>query len=348
MNAAQSAQRYFALTESEDLTIDLVFNYLDGDIKGTEADYKLYRFTGAASNQITSTLTASANTMSAEGITDFSTDWAVGNVFATNTAPTIAAATGAPNFQFLHLFFVNASCSPADTFACLTPGGSLQILASNYDPLTTGYLIAVAVDEQGRPTENNNFIGSAFVRDDVNGVIDSYGAEAFWKLTPGAVTPGAGGSAALLFDGVNYEAVGVQFAVQIQDPNRSKQTVVLASMSGDLGTMLNATGQSAVGTLYRADEAPASFQPSLGSGCLLLRAVTNQNFRVVPGPLTNFLKDRYGYLRFNVTTPSVGLLLTRQGAANQAQRRFAGIHDLHQTAANAATLLLPVFPPFCG
>jgi hypothetical protein len=253
---------------------------------------------------------------------------------ASNGAAT--AATGAPNYQYLHLFFLNSDCSPADTFVCLTPGGSLQIRASEYDPLTTGYLIAVAVDEQGRPTQNNSFIGAAFVRDDVNGVIDSYGAEAFWKLGPGALQAGAVGSAALLFDGVNYEGVGVQFAVQVQYPNQAEQTIVLASMSG-------------VGALYRDDEALASFQPSLGGGgCFVARPVTNANFRVVPGPLTNFLKDRSGHLRFNVSTPAVGLLLVKQGAANQAQRRFAGVRALHRTAANSATLTLPVFPPFCN
>jgi hypothetical protein len=84
-----------------------------------------------------------------------------------------------------------------------------------------------------------------------------------------------------------------------------------------------------------------------GSASINARPVTNANFRVVPGPLTNFLKDRSGHLRFNLSTPAVGLLLVMQGAANQAQRRFAGIRALHKTATNAATLVLPVFPPFC-
>jgi hypothetical protein len=101
---------------------------------------------------------------------------------------------GAPNYAFLHFFFINgANCSPADTFVCLTPNGSVQLKASDYDPALTGYLIAVAVDSQGRPTQNNCFIGSAFVRDDANGVVDSYGAEAFWKFTPGSLTAPAGG-----------------------------------------------------------------------------------------------------------------------------------------------------------
>jgi uncharacterized repeat protein (TIGR01451 family) len=255
-------------------------------------------------------------------------------------------ASGAPAYQFLHLFFVNASCSPADTFVCLTPGGSLQIRASEYDPLTTGYLIAVAVDEQGRPVQNNSFIGSAFVRDDVNGVIDSYGAGGFWKLAPGAA-PVSGGNATVSLDGAMYEAAPRQFSAQVQDPNLSDQTVVLASVSGDLGTGLAATAQAGVGALYRDDEALASFQPSLGGGCLIRRAVNNANFRVVPGPLTSFLKDRHGYLKFNASVPAVGLLLSRQAQPGAAKNRFAGIRPLHATAAAPATLTLPVLPPFC-
>jgi hypothetical protein len=255
------------------------------------------------------------------------------------------AATGAPNHQYLHLFFMK-DCSPADTFVCLTPNGSLQFRASEFDPLTTGYLIAVAVDERGVPVRNNSFVGSAFVRDDVNGVIDSYGAEAFAKLNPDPA-PVAGGVATLAFDAVGYEAAPVQFAAQVQDPARSDQTIVLASVSGDLGERLAATAQSGPGALYKDDERLASFAPALGEACFISRAVTGQNFRVVPGPLNNFLKDGFGYLRFGLTSPAVGLILSRQGGEGEAKNRFSGIRALHVTATTGATLTLPVFPPAC-
>ncbi|HYE75909.1 MAG TPA: hypothetical protein VEF04_21370, partial [Blastocatellia bacterium] len=253
-----------------------------------------------------------------------------------------------PNYQYLHLFFMNKDCSSADTFVCLTPNGTLQFKASEFDPLTTGYLIAVAVDEQGRPTQNNSFIGSAFVRDDQAGVIDSYGAESFWKYSSGAAPANADGSATIYFDGVNYDQVPIQFSTPLQDPTRATQKLVLASLAGDLGTKLNATSQNLTGALYRDDETLASFTNALGSGCLIERSVTSSNFRVAPGTLAGFLKDRYGYLKFNLTSPAVGLIQNKQGApAQYPNNRFAGIRSLHKTAVISSSLKLPIFHPFC-
>lgn len=81
MAASNSLQRFWTLTESGDLTTNLVFNYLDPtDIAGTESSYLLYRFTGAVSTAVAPfTLNAAANTVSANGITAFS-DWTLGNL----------------------------------------------------------------------------------------------------------------------------------------------------------------------------------------------------------------------------------------------------------------------------
>lgn len=89
MNAAQSLQRYWTLTEGGDLTTNLTFNYLDPtDIAGTESGYNLYRFTGATAAAVTPfTLNTGANTISTNGVSSFS-DWAVGNL-----APTAADAS---------------------------------------------------------------------------------------------------------------------------------------------------------------------------------------------------------------------------------------------------------------
>jgi hypothetical protein len=266
----------------------------------------------------------------------------------TNVANGAATLNGGANYSFLHLFFISgANCSPADTFVCLTPNGSIQILASAYDPLVRGYLVAVAVDENGLPTQHNSFAGSAFVRDNTSGVADSYSAEAFQKLSAASAAVDAEGNALLQLDGVQYEAAPRQFTVQVQDPTTADQTLVLASVSGNLGTGLLPTGQAGVGVLYRADERPASFQPKL-TGCHVLSDVTSTNFRVVPGPLTAFLKDSYGYLKFNVSAPAVGLLVSRQSALGNARNRFSGIRALHKTAVGTATLAMPTFPPFCG
>jgi hypothetical protein len=268
----------------------------------------------------------------------------------TNVCNGPATISGVPNYSFLHLFFINGqNCSPADTFICLTPNGSIQIKASDYDPTVTGYLIAVAVDASGAPTQNNCFIGSAFIRSELSGLIDIYGAEAFWKHTPGSLTPAPGGSATISLDGTQYDAAPVQFSVQVQDPALANENIVLASVSGDLGVKLNDASQNGVGVLYRADEFPASFQPQIGvpGRCLTLTFVDASRIRIVPGNLNNFLKGSYGYIKFN-SSPAVGLLLSQQGAANQMINRWSGIRLLHKTNVGPATLVTPCFPPFCA
>src|SRR5205085_10560052 len=57
----------------------------------------------------------------------------------TNTHPGLSIA--------VHLFFVDgATCSIADSLVCLTPNQTASFLASDIDPGTTGYIIAVASD----------------------------------------------------------------------------------------------------------------------------------------------------------------------------------------------------------
>ncbi|HYE73258.1 MAG TPA: hypothetical protein VEF04_08005, partial [Blastocatellia bacterium] len=266
----------------------------------------------------------------------------------TNVCNGASVSNGIPNYSYLHLFFMKG-CSPADTYACLTPNGTIQILASVYDPGVEGYLVAVAVDANGVPTQNNCFIGSAYVRDDNTSFIDSYGAESFWKYSTGTA-PVTGGYASINLNGADYDAVPTQFSVQVQDPSIADEYVVLASVSGDLGSSLASVSQSGFGVVYRADEVSASFQPQLNTGCFSTTILDATKIRVATanGGYNNFLKDSYGYLKFNVTSPAVGLLISKQGPVlDYPFGRFSGIRTLHKTQIGTATLLMPVFPPFC-
>src|SRR5204863_3910432 len=70
----------------------------------------------------------------------------------TNTHPNLRA--------WVHLFFVSDTCSVSDAFICLTPNQTSTFLASDLDPGTTGYLVAVATDGvTGCPIDFNYLIG---------------------------------------------------------------------------------------------------------------------------------------------------------------------------------------------
>ncbi|MGB7202943.1 MAG: FG-GAP-like repeat-containing protein [Pyrinomonadaceae bacterium] len=78
LNPAQSASRFWRLSGTG-ITTDLSFTYVDADINGTEASYKVFRRSGGVSTQVTPfSLNTGTNTITATGVSSFS-DWGVGN-----------------------------------------------------------------------------------------------------------------------------------------------------------------------------------------------------------------------------------------------------------------------------
>lgn len=64
----------------------------------------------------------------------------------------------------VHVFFVDSNtCNIADAFVCLTGNQTTTFLASDLDPNITGYLVAVAVDSEGRPVGFNYLAGDELV-----------------------------------------------------------------------------------------------------------------------------------------------------------------------------------------
>ncbi|MGH9801358.1 MAG: hypothetical protein ACRD82_13415, partial [Blastocatellia bacterium] len=64
---------------------------------------------------------------------------------------------------FVHLFFVAEGCSVADSYVCLTANQTASFLASDLDPGTSGYLVAVATNSIGCPINFNYLIGDEYV-----------------------------------------------------------------------------------------------------------------------------------------------------------------------------------------
>lgn len=107
-----------------------------------------------------------------------------------NTWATISNISNAA--VLVHIFFLQgSSCSQADQFICLTANASIQLIANSFDPLTTGWILAVAVDAAGNPAQRNVLIGNAFVLD--GSYSGNYGAEAFTAYT-NVATAGAPGA----------------------------------------------------------------------------------------------------------------------------------------------------------
>jgi hypothetical protein len=78
VNASTSIQRYWTLTNTTLSSADLTFQYLVGDVLGTEANYRVIRISGGTAVSFpASSVNTGAHTASLTGVTGFS-DWTVG------------------------------------------------------------------------------------------------------------------------------------------------------------------------------------------------------------------------------------------------------------------------------
>ena len=93
LNDATTLDRYWQLTETGDLTASLTFSYLQADVDGTEANYRLIR-TSAGSPPIrfpngcpgSPCVDAAANTIFANPVTSFNNFWTAGEPLAPTAA----------------------------------------------------------------------------------------------------------------------------------------------------------------------------------------------------------------------------------------------------------------------
>ncbi len=110
VNASTSIQRYWTLTNSGLTSANLVFQYLLGDVMGTEANYKLIRVSGGTAVAFpASTVDTMLHTASLNGVTGFS-DWTVGQIVAPTAADgSISGVVATPDGQPLGGVTVNLS-----------------------------------------------------------------------------------------------------------------------------------------------------------------------------------------------------------------------------------------------
>ncbi len=242
----------------------------------------------------------------------------------------------------VHLFFIDgASCQQADQYLCLTPNASFAFKTSEYDPETTGWVLAVAVNAQGLPIQNNALIGNAFVKD--GDYVDNYGAEAF-RTSANTPANTGGLTATLVFNGnLAYDSVPNQFAVEIQSSlDAAGQKIVTVGLSGDLTTSrLSGAAQVGTGQVFNGNEKPfGSFSAWLQESCQASALISTTSPRVPNGLASMIPAGQVGTLKFNVGA-AVGLLLTPRTAT------WKGIRTLHKTQTVATMLTIPIFVPVC-
>lgn len=263
----------------------------------------------------------------------------------TNTHPNLRA--------WVHLFFVADNCSVSDAFLCLTPNQTSTFLASDLDPGTTGYLVAVASDGVfGCPIDFNYLIGDEYVKF-TSGHAANLGAEAISAIAGSAFWASCdanSNSATLRFDGISYNllpnVVSVDNIGSRADGNDT--LIVLNRINGDLRTGPTGLG-NVFGVFYDDAENALSFTLN-SSACQLRFRVDNSTPRITPRFDQFIGAGRSGWIKMyqrdgNAVLGSAINFNPNTGASAGA---FTGGHNLHHlTLTNTASYIIPIFPPSC-
>ncbi len=256
----------------------------------------------------------------------------------TNTSSTHAAR--------VHIFFIDgSSCGPADSMLCLTANQTASFHASDFDPGTMGYIVAVAIDENGSPIRHNFLIGDVYVKFD-SGHAANLSAEAVGASNP----PGHDDTAftvTLNFDGYEYGRLPATVAVS-NLPSRvdSNDTMLIINRpSGNLASGADAIGTLA-GILYNDAENAFSFSFSTNQ-CQIKFSVTNTLPRTTPRFTTVVPTGRTGWMKLFTYTgaPLLGAVINlNQSVASAA---FNQGHNLHKLRLTNSSISIPIFPPNC-
>lgn len=243
---------------------------------------------------------------------------------------------------YMHLFFVDGSnCTVADMTLMITQNQTTSLLASDFDPGVTGYLVAVVTDESGCPVIQNDLIGESLVKLE-SGHRATLPAQGITALGLGSAACNTGSTTTTLsFDGLSYSTLPRSVAISGLPSNENGYSTMLVvnRIGGDLGV----GGQrldSLFGQLYDDQEVSQSFT-LVGNVCQL-RGVMGNNFpRTTPRYTTVIPGGRTGWMKF----AAVGDEAITGAVLVTGKDGFGGGHNLHYlTTTNAATMTIPVIP----
>jgi hypothetical protein len=257
----------------------------------------------------------------------------------TNDTRIVITNTNPTQRTNVHLFFVDGvSCSVADMIITLTRNQTVSLLASDFDPGVTGYLIAVAVDDNGCPAISNDLIGESLVKLE-SGHRAALPAISIAALLGSICNPGLP-TATLYFNGLGYNRLPRVLAIDSLTSLVSGSTLlVLNRIGGDLSVGGNLLGTMS-GLLY--DDAEISQSFTLAGGSCQVRGVLGNNFpRTAPRYSAVIPAGRSGWMKFQtVEDQAITGAVLLAGADG-----FRGGHNLHfLTITGTTSLTIPVVP----
>ncbi len=231
---------------------------------------------------------------------------------------------------------------------CLTANQTATFLASDFDPGTTGYLIAIASDYQGCPTVFNALLGDVYVKFS-SGHQANLPAEAATGLRQ---TPCDENSfaAEVKFDGIHYNPLARVLALSnLPDRASGNNTmIILNRVGGNLFTGMDSLGPI-FGILYNDVENSFSFNFAPNS-CQFISSLSNTFPRTIPRIEQIIPAGRSGWIKLWTLDDAAifGAMIVANNDAALAASAFTHGHNLHKlTHTTVGSLTIPVFPPSC-
>lgn len=259
--------------------------------------------------------------------------------------------TSASEDATVHVFAIDNGCQVLDVFLCLTANQTTSLLASDFDPGNSGYLVIVAVERAtGLPKKFNELIGDEFVKftSGHQANLAAYSIAAL-ATNPGGTNPNVTTSF-LPFDGITYNRMPRLVAIDnIPSPNDGNSLMLIVNRLGGHFSFGGAGVGPITGLLYNDSEIGFSFTG--GFGCQF-RATLSNGFprtftpftRVIPSGSTGWLK----FWTLDESSGVFGSVINYNPNTNASSSAFNQGHNLHAlTLTNTAAIIIPIFIPTC-
>ncbi|MEY4168307.1 MAG: hypothetical protein RIR52_2131, partial [Acidobacteriota bacterium] len=241
-------------------------------------------------------------------------------------------------------------CVVDNTFVTLAPNQSQTLLASLENPGQSGYVMALAINPNGLPTQFNWLIGSASLRNE-QGYTATYNAVGVAKRTGGAIVSASNGAVPLVFNDVQYDRLPEQVALdhlQNQDPVKSvmpgdtvKTAVTLIS---PLSSLTGGVAEPIKLTSILYDKSGRPYPQVTNGSCSINR--TASELWSDPALSGIISPERPGWARFAAETgtralPLLGLSLSTDALPGTANVR----HMQVMRRLDTFTIAVPVIKP---
>ncbi|HEX4950455.1 MAG TPA: hypothetical protein VFZ34_27565, partial [Blastocatellia bacterium] len=259
-----------------------------------------------------------------------------------------------PQTVFVHLFLIDGrSCTVADFFSCLSPAQTTFWLASELDPGVTGYVVALATNQNGLPLSFNYLFGTSKVKF-TSGYSADLPALAFSALYPDrTVLPGVNQldtTAELKLDGQMYSLSPVTLSINnlVSPVDNNSTLLILNPVGGDLseGAPVNLLNGIS-GLVYDERERPYSFI-SPTQTCQI-REVLRDGYPRIPNGLSRVIPSGVsGTVRFSDIrgTPIMGAMINYNPNVLTSFKAFNQGHILHHlNYTNKAVYKVPIIRP---